>query len=90
MQMRGYQRRKMVLFLQESREITMLDFKSKKALSCLIEAIKDYESDTFSSSNFEVTEKEIDELAAECIYNFIENHLDGVFLDEVLFNMRDC
>lgn len=54
----------------------------------LVQEIKDYESDTFSSEGSELTWEEAKELAEKAIRYFILNIMDGVKLSDWLEDIR--
>lgn len=55
-----------------------------KLAQCIIE----YESDTFSSSDEDITDEELKGILDEIYDSIIDNHLDGVWLSQLLDNVR--
>lgn len=55
----------------------------------LLQDIKEYESDTFSASGSGITDAEIILVAGKLIDGWSENHLDGVSIDAILYDIRE-
>jgi len=54
----------------------------------LLDTILNYDSDTFFSKGCDLTYEEAKELAGRAIHSFIDNNLDGIFLDNHLAQIR--
>lgn len=61
----------------------------------LVDTIKEYESDTFSASEMELTDDEAEQIACRMIYADIKHRIDmdtimdGLMISEELDNIRD-
>ena len=55
----------------------------------LLQDIREYESDTFSASTSGITDNEVILVAEKLIDGWSDNHLDGVSIDSVLYDIRE-
>lgn len=62
--------------------------KSETTERGLVEYIKEYESDTFSASGWEITDAEAVRVARRLIQWFIDNRLDGVLIADIMDDLR--
>lgn len=58
------------------------------AFNILVEYIEEYESDTFSASGSQITHEEATRIADTLIQMWMDRHIDGVILDELLDDIR--
>ena len=53
-----------------------------------VDMIREYESDTFSAEGSEITPTEAQQVAYRLINGWAEEHLDGVSIDHILYDIR--
>jgi hypothetical protein len=51
--------------------------------------VMEYESDTFSASEYEITEEEAAEVSKRILRNMWDNRIDGLFIAEELEELRE-